>query len=167
MNIEKLVKEIIPPGDYQHRNGFNNIPLIDKLNDDEKGQLEAALIHKLQFESAEQPDTLVVETLAVLKSEKSVQILKQLLEKCTSSMTKLVIAASIYEINGENGMVDIAINNLKKIDDKSDAYYVYKLTSAFYYLIKFNDPRVISIIEEYANHNEYLVAYNAKRVLNK
>ncbi len=30
MNIDKLVNEVIPPADYSHRNGFNNIPIISK-----------------------------------------------------------------------------------------------------------------------------------------
>ncbi len=36
MDIKKLFDKIIPPSDYEHRNGFNNIPIIDKLNDSEK-----------------------------------------------------------------------------------------------------------------------------------
>jgi len=51
MDIEKIVAEIIPPSDYQHRNGFNNVPLIDKLSDDEKRGVQDALIYKLLFES--------------------------------------------------------------------------------------------------------------------
>jgi len=167
MSIEKLVKEIIPPSDYQHRNEFNNIPLIDKLNDEEKKQLEDALIHKLLFESGQELDTLVIETLAYLKSQKSLPILNNLLEEYSDYMTRLVIAASIFEINKDAGMIDIAINVVRKIDDRSDAYYVHKLTSAFYYLIKFKSTKVNSIIEEYTHHKEYLIAYNAKQVLNK
>jgi hypothetical protein len=56
------IEEIIPSNDYQHRNGFNNTPLIDKLSDIERGQLEKALIHKLLFESEKEVDNLIVET---------------------------------------------------------------------------------------------------------
>jgi len=62
MDIEKIVAEIIPPSDYQHRNGFNNVPLIDKLSDDEKRGVQDALIYKLLFESEKEIDTLVIET---------------------------------------------------------------------------------------------------------
>jgi hypothetical protein len=71
MYIEKLLREIIPPADYQHRNGFNNIPLIDKLTDDEKLQLENALIRELTVDLDREPDDLIIETLAYLKSQKS------------------------------------------------------------------------------------------------
>lgn len=165
MNIDKILKEIIPPSDYQHRNGFNNIPLLDKLADEEKIQLENALIDKLIFESDREPDSLIAETLAYLKSQKSLPVLRQLLEKDLYVITELIIATSIYEINRDNDMIDIAINVVKKIEQKKGPYYVSKLTSAFYYLIKFNNAEINSIIEEYTNHKEYLIAYNAKQVL--
>lgn len=163
--MEKTLKEIIPPSDYQHRNGFNNIPLIDKLTGEEKIQLENALINKLIFESDTEPDSLIVETLAYLKSQKSVPVLRQLLEKNLYDITKLVIASSIYEINGDNDMIDIAIDVIKNIEHKKGAYYVYKLTKAFYYLIKFKNAEINSIIEEYTRHKEYLITSNAKEVL--
>ncbi len=166
MNIEKLVKEIIPPSNYKHRNGFNNIPLIDKLNDDEKRQIEEVLIHKLLFESDQEIDTLIVETLTYLKSNKSLPIFKQLLERCSDDMTKLIIAASIFEINQDNDMIDIAIGSFRKLDNEKKSYYVYTLPSAFNYLIKFKNKKVNNIIKEYTNHKEYLIAYNAKQVLN-
>ena len=163
--MDRILREIIPPADYQHRNGFNNIPLIDKLTDDEKIQLENALISKLTFESDREPDSLIIETLAYLKSQKFLPILRQLLEKNLYEITELIVATSIYEINRDNDMIDIAINVVKKIEQKKGSYYVYKLTSAFYYLIKFENAEVNSIIEKYTNHREYLVACNAKRVL--
>ncbi|HEY0426707.1 MAG TPA: hypothetical protein VGC76_02770 [Pyrinomonadaceae bacterium] len=165
MNIEKLLREIIPPADYQHRNGFNNIPLIDKLTGDEKIQLEDALIHKLTFDLDIEPDSLIIETLAYLKSQKSLPVLRQLLEKNLYEITELIIATSIYEINRDNDMIDIAINVVKKIEQKKGSYYIFKLTKAFDYLIKFNNAEINSIIEEYTNHKEYLIAYNAKDVL--
>ncbi|MBN8858596.1 MAG: hypothetical protein J0H29_09415 [Sphingobacteriales bacterium] len=167
MDIEKIVAEIIPPSDYQHRNGFNNVPLIDKLSDDEKRGVQDALIYKLLFESEKEIDTLVIETLAYLKSQKSLPVLYKLLEKCSNGMIKLVISASIFEINKDSNMIDIAIGIIKTIDDKSDAYYVYKLTSAFYYLAKFHERKTTKLLEEYSKHPEYLISYNAKQALEK
>ncbi len=167
MNIEKLVKEIIPPSDYHHRNGFNNIPLINKLNNNEKEQLEDALIYKLLFKSDQDVDTLVLETLAYLKSQKSLPILNNLLEICSDNMTKLVLSVSIFEINKDASMIDIAINIIRELDNKNNSYYIQNLTSAFYYLIKFKSTKINNIIEKYVNHKEYLISYNAKQVLNK
>lgn len=62
-------------------------------------------------------------------------------------------------------MVDIAISAFRQLDYKKDAYFVYKLTSAFYHLAKFNNPTTVEIIKKYFNHKEYLVSYYAKRVL--
>ena len=53
MNIDKLVDEVIPPSDYQHRNGFNNAPIIDALTDNERQLLETALIQKLELEEGQ------------------------------------------------------------------------------------------------------------------
>jgi len=82
-------------------------------------------------------------------------------------MIKLVISASIFEINKDSNMIDIAIGIIKTIDDKSDAYYVYKLTSAFYYLAKFHERKTTKLLEEYSKHPEYLISYNAKQALEK
>ena len=165
MDIEKLIKEIIPPSDYRHRNGFNNSPIIDSLTSEEKGQVEAELIYMLQYETGNNPDTLIVETLAYLKSPKSLSALKNLLENAYDDMTILKIASSIFEISGENDMVNIAISSVKKMDNHKDPYYVYKLTTAFYYLVRFKNPEIDEIIKSYVNHKEYLVSYNAKRAL--
>jgi len=165
MDIDKLVDEVIPPSDYKHRNGFNNIPIIEGLNESEKRLLENVLVEKLTLETDKEIDTLIVETLAYLKSAASLPILKRLLANYSDEMIKLKIATSIFEINQDSEMIDIAINCVKQLEDKTNAYYVYTLSSAFHYLIKFKNPKVNSIIEEYTNHKEYLVSYNAKQVL--
>lgn len=167
MSIDKLIDRIIPPRDYKHRNGFNNIPLIENLKKNEKLQLEDLLIDKLLIESGQEIDTLVVETLAYLKSQKSIPILKQLLDKCNNEMTKLKIATSIFEINQDNNMIDIAICSFRILDNDKSPYYIYTLPTTFDYLIKFKNSKLNSIIEEYINHKEYLITYNAKRVLNQ
>lgn len=166
MEFEKKVDEIIPPMDYQHRNGFSNIQLINELTHNEKEKLEHILIKKLIFTNDEEIDILIVETLAYLKSKISLPILKDLLTKCSDEMCKLIIATSIYDIDkGSSNMIDIAINSIKKMDNINDAYYVYKLASAFYYLAKFRNTRINHIIKDYTEHKEYLVSYNAKKHL--
>lgn len=165
MDIEKLIGEIIPPSDYQHRNGFNNIPIIDKLTDNEKNQVENVLIDRLLHKTNEEADTLIIETLAYLKSVKALPVLRNLLEHCSIEVVKLRIATSIFEINQDDDMVNIAITSFKKLDNSKDSYYVHKLTSAFFYLIKFNKPEVNELIKKYIDHKEYLLSYNARRAL--
>jgi hypothetical protein len=67
--MEKLINEIIPPDDYQHRNGFSDEHLIDKLNVEERKVIENELIKRLEKAT----DMLVVETLGYIKIE---QIIK-------------------------------------------------------------------------------------------
>jgi hypothetical protein len=165
MELEKLIKEIIPPSDYQHREGFNNEPILDKLTANEKRLVEDELLCLLLKETGKDIDTLIVETLAYLKSEKSLPVLKKLLSGDISDMDKLVIATSIFEISGEKEMTNVAISSFKKISQRKDVYYIYGLISAFYYLAKFRDPQINQVIEGYTNHKEYLVSYNAKRYL--
>lgn len=165
MNIDKLVNEVIPPSDYQHRNGFNNIPIIDELTENEKHLLEKALIQKLQSEAEKEIDTLIVDTLAYLKSVKSLPTLKHLLEVCSVIDIKLIIATAIFEISHDAEMVDIAVSSVKEMDNKKDAYYVYMLSSAFYYLAKFKTEKTKELIKEYVSHPEYLISYNAKQAL--
>ncbi len=165
MEIEKLINEIIPPSDYEHRAEFNNEPILDKLTANEKRLVEDELICLLLNEADGNIDTLMVETLAYLKSEKSLPVLKSLLKDGIGDMTMLIIASSIFEISGDNKMVDIAISSFKNISRRKDSYYIYGLIPAFYYLAKFKNPEINKIIEEYTNHKEYLVSYNAKRYL--
>ena len=162
-NVRKLIKDIIPPADYSHRNGFSNEHMIDKLKPNIKTKVETALLHKL---SDEPEDILIVETLAYMKSVKAIPQLRSLLENCSYVLEKIKIAASLFEIIQDISLIDIAINEFRNLDNKEDSYYIYKLTSAFYYLIKFNSRDVNEIINEYTNHKEDLISYNAKRALN-
>ncbi len=166
--MKMLINKIIPPSDYEHRNGFNNIPIIEKLTGNEIQLLEKELINRLVAEIGNKfPDTLIVETLAYLKSNAALPILKRLLENCNDFNVKLRIATSIFEINQDVEMIDIAINSVRKMDNKEDAYHVYNLSTAFYYLAKFKKEKTEEFIKEYTLHPEYLVSYNAKASLNK
>ena len=164
MDIEKLINNIIPPADYRHRNGFSNSDIIDQLNEHEKKLVEEILINKLLGQT---DDTLIVETLAYLKSEKALSILYDFLERCSDPMAKIISATSIFEINGDTDMIDIAVASFRKLEDDKNPYYIYILPFAFNYLIKFKSAKVNSIIEEYTNHKEYLISYNAKKTLGK
>ena len=46
-SIKDLLTEIIPPSDYQHRNGFSNELIIDSLIETEKTHEEMVLIMSL------------------------------------------------------------------------------------------------------------------------
>lgn len=157
MDINKIISEIIPPDDYQHRNGFSNEHVIDKLSDDDKFQVEAELIDMLQKKS----DMLIVETLGYMKSNKSLPVLYELLENLNNKMAKIITAFSIFEINQDQKMIGVAKSSLKNIKDK------YQLIPAFHYLMRFQDPEISELIREYTTSSDYLISYNAKQALRK
>ena len=156
MDIKKLISEIIPHSDYQHRNGFSKNKIIDKLNDDEKTQTANELMSLLL---TTQDDMLIVETLGYMRSKKSLPILKDLLKSTPYEMSKIIISSAIYEINHDNSMIEIALAALKKLPN------IYYLTDAFFCLVKFNNPTLNDVIKEYTNHPDNLVSFNAKRAL--
>ncbi len=155
MNIEEVIAQIIPPNDYQHRNGFSNVQVINRLTKKERELVEKALIYKL----IENADMLIVETLGYMRSEKSLQILNNILEKCSDNMRKIIIAASIFMINRDNTMINISIDAFKHLDN------IYQQISAFYYLKTFESAQTDSLIEKYTEHSNYLLSYNAKQAL--
>jgi hypothetical protein len=156
-NMDKLIADIIPPDDYQHRNGFSNTHIIDKLNSQERVLVEDALLNKLLNKT----DMLIVETLAYMKSLKSLPILINLLNQCSDAMCRIIIATSVFEINHNNEMIVIGVDAFKSLDN------TYQKISAFYYLRKFKNEATDTIIREYTLHSDFLLSYNAKQALNK
>ena len=52
-------------------------------------------------------------------------------------LEKIAINRGVNGAVNDKKLIDIAIDVIKKIEQKKCSYYVQKLTSAFYYLIKF------------------------------
>ncbi|HTD98090.1 MAG TPA: hypothetical protein VK668_02345 [Mucilaginibacter sp.] len=167
MEINALIEKIIPPSDREHRDGFSNVSIIENLTVIERNKIEDALVNMLNFSSIENLDTLIVETLAYLKSTKSIFKLKDLLKKSNSNLDKLIIATSIFEISAEDEMLNVAVASFKNIDNKADPYYIYKLSDGFDYLIRFRNPVSTKIIQDYTQHTDPIISYNAKRALAK
>jgi len=158
MDIDK----IIPPADHQHRNEFNNSNMINQLNDFYKKLLEDALIGKMLIEP---DDTLLVETLANIKSEKSLPILYNYLKSCSDKMKQLIFPVSIFEINSDPMMINIAVASFEQLDGNKNPYYVYQVIPAFYHLVKLKSSVVNNIIKRYTAHKEILISFNAKEAL--
>ncbi len=156
MNIKEFISKIIPPNDYGHRNGFNNTQFIDELNEHEKIQVENELILHLQTNPE---DMLIVETLGYLKSKNSLPLLKELLVSTKYEMSKLIIACSIYDINYDNSMLEVAVKSFKNLPN------IYYLPTAFFCLKKFKDPEVNKLIKSYITDKNDFVSNSAKRAL--
>jgi uncharacterized protein YkvS len=155
-DINEILKDIIPPSDYLHRNGFSNEHIILSLSEAEKVEVEQNLIEMLK----KTDDTLIGETLAIMKSENSLQVLKKRLELTKNSSSKIIWASFINEIKGgDEEMKNIALNDFENITDK------YTLILIFHYLSNFKDLRINEKIQTYINHKDYLTAYNARTSL--
>lgn len=150
--INQLLKEIIPPSDYQHRNGFGNDDIIDSLFDSQKIEVEARLIDMLKQDD----DTLIGETLAYMKSNNSLTVLLKRIELTTNPHVRIIYASCINEIKGgDEEMKKLALNEFEKVTEK------YALLSTFHVLSRFKDSRVEEKIHSYINDKDYLIAYNA------
>jgi hypothetical protein len=156
MGIQNKLEKIIPPDDYQHRYEFSNHHLVDELNNYEKKEIENLLINKLHTNPE---DILIIETLSYMRSEKAVPAMINSLENCKNSLQKIIIAVSIYKINHEKGMIDVAIDAFKQLYKKWDLVFVFS------YLKKFNDKRINDMIKEYVDNPDFLISHNAKRAL--
>jgi hypothetical protein len=168
MNINDLVQKVIPPSTREHREGFSNESILKGLSEDEKYLLEEELIKKLesQVEDKSSIDALIVETLSRVGSSKSMDILFKVLHSGVNNFDKIITAQTIYQLSGDEEMINVAINAFLKIDNKEvDPHYIYTLISAFYRMAKFDTERTTAVVEKYMDHNEYLVSYNAKRAL--
>lgn len=156
MDLKELYKKIIPINDYENRRDFSNEDLIDNLDSREKVLIEKMLIEDL----ISRHDLLVIETLAYIKSEKSVKIIKKKLKEVKEPFDKIIIAWCLYKLDKDkNTMVNIAYDNFLLINDD------YDKTLLFYYLGKFNENKLNLLLESYTNNKNILLSHNSKIAL--
>ena len=114
-NIEQLLKELIPPSDYQHRNGFSNEHIVLSLSENEKTEVERNLIELLE----KKEDVLIGETLTIMKSTDSLSTLRKRLDLSQSPTKKIIWASYINEIkSGDEEMKEIALSEFDKVSEK-------------------------------------------------
>ncbi len=157
-DIEKLIKEIIPPPTREEREGFTNDKIIDGLNKEEFLAVEKRLIEELK----KNDDLLIGQTLVGMESENALPALEKRLEKKDSHFEKITWAALINDLKkGDSQMEKIAFEQFKKLE------FIYAVQgSIFMDLIKFKSPRINRQIEKFVDHKYDLVAHHAKKVLN-
>ncbi len=155
-NIKHLLKELIPPSDYQHRNGFSNEHIVLSLTENEKTEVERNLITMLE----KKEDDLIGETLTIMKSTDSLPILRKRLDLSKSPTMKIIWASYINEIkDGDEEMKEIALTEIDNVSEK------YSRIGIFHHLAKFSDSRINDKIRNFINHKDYLIAYNARTSL--
>ena len=152
----ELIREILPPADYQQRNGFTNDSIILSLSEQEKVAVEKKLITILKFSD----DTLIGETLAFMKSKDSLPSLRKKLSQTSKPVLRILWSSYINQIKeGDQEMKDIAFEEFKRVRGK------YSLIPLFWTLKSFCDERINERIGKYINHKDSLVSYNARVAL--
>jgi len=95
-----------------------------------------------------------------MKSEKSIRIIEKRLDEVKEPFDKIIIAWCLYRLNKDKTrMVDVAYDNFLLVNDD------YAKTSLFYYLGKFNEIKLNSLLKSYTDNKNILLAYNSKAAL--
>lgn len=158
MDLQELYRKIIPPNNYKDRKDFYNDDILDRLSYLEKAKIEDMLIEDLQSNN----DMLIIETLAYIKSIKSLPLIYQKLKDSNNAYNNIIICWHLYSLDQKKEeMITIAYENFFKIDD------TYLKTMLFYYLARFNDTKLDSILRSYINDKDILLRSNAKDALNR
>jgi hypothetical protein len=164
-DIYKIYEKIIPPNTTEYRYDFSNTGILNRLTTEEKKAIEQLLIKNL----VQEYDQLIVLTLGELKSMSALPTLRQCLNNRPDNLEKIIIASTMFEItNNDDELANICIEAFKPIeDDINSAYGAYHLVDGFFFLAKFHNPHIRSIIAKYVNHPNVLISATAKRALER
>lgn len=161
-NIDKLLSEIIPPNDHQHREGFCNRHIIDKLATQERRLVERSLIKLL----SDRYDGLIIDTLVYMKSVACLPVLYRLLDVVSDKAGQIIIASSIYVLNKDDRMVPIAARAWEKKEARG-GYYFQFAGVLFPYLRRFHDPTTDAVINRFLSSENMLLASAARSTLER
>lgn len=151
--LETFYKDFLNANTWPQRKDGVPLDLLDNLNHSDKIIAESELL-----KHADLKDSWPIIGLGYLKSTLALDKLYNLLDK-GSKHIKITIAHSIYLINNDSYMIEIVIKETEKLNNK------YEIIDILYMLRDFKDSRIDKILNDFCNHKDYLVAYNATRVL--
>ena len=152
-NLDIFKKEFLGANSWPQRKDGVPLNLLDNLSSDELKIAETELINALSLR-----DDWPITGVGYIKSKDALSKLYELLEGIKKSM-KVTIAHSIFKICGDNKMIDIVLDETPKITNQ------YELIAILYFLPDFKDERLIKTLDNLRSNKEYLIAYNATRVL--
>jgi hypothetical protein len=152
-NLDIFRKEFLNANTWAQRKEGVPLYLLDNLTEEELKLAEVELI-----KTANPGDTWPIIGLGHIKSKDSLPVLYKLLTKSTKNI-KVTIAHSIFQICQDKKMVDIVLEETPKVTNW------YDLIDILYMLPDFKDERVTTMLNNFRNHKDYLVAYNATRAL--
>jgi hypothetical protein len=152
-NIDIFRKEFLEANSWTQRKDGVPLDLLDNLTDEELKIAEVELIKVASLK-----DDWPIVGLGHIKSKNALPTLYDLLDKSKDAM-KVTIAHSIFQICQDTKMIEIVLETMPRITNQ------YELINVLYYLPDFKDKRITEMHNNYRNHKEYLVAYNATRYL--
>lgn len=152
-NLDNFRKEFLEANSWTQRKDGVPLDLLDNLPDEDLKIAEIELINVVSLK-----DNWLIVGLGHIKSKDALPALYDLLDKSKGSM-KVTIAHSIFQICQDTKMIEIVLETLPRITNQ------YELIDVLYYLPDFKNKRITELHNNYRNHKEYLVAYNATRYL--
>jgi hypothetical protein len=152
-NLEIFRKEFLNAKTWAQRKEGVPLDLLDNLSIEERKIAETELI-----KAATLGDTWPIIGLGHIQSKDALPTLYNLLSKSEKGI-KVAIAHSIFQINQDKGMIDIALEETSRLTNW------YELIDVLYLLPDFTDKRIDEMLNNYREHKEYLIAYNATRAL--
>jgi len=152
-NLDIFRKEFLEANTWALRKDGVPIDLLDKLTEVE---LKIAEVEMIKVASLK--DNWPIVGLGHIKSKDALPTLYDLLDNSKGAM-KVTIAHSIFQICQDTNMIEIVLEAMPKITNQ------YELIDVLYYLPDFKDKRITELHNNYLNHHEYLVAYNATQYL--
>ena len=152
-NLDIFRREFLGANTWAQRKDGVPLILLDNLSAEELKTAEAELI-----KSANAGDSWPILGLGHMKSKQALPKLYDLLVKSEKNI-KVTIAYSIFQISQDTKMIDIVLDEVQKTTNQ------YELIDLLYLLPAFKDDRVNLLLNNFRDHKEYLIAYNATRAL--
>lgn len=152
-NLEIFRKEFLNANTWAQRKDGVPLDLLDGLNKDEQKIAAKELIQALSLS-----DIWPIRGVGYLKLTEALPKLYALLPQSEKGM-KVTIAHSIFNINQDPAMITITLSATTELTDW------YELIDILYLLPDFKDERTTRLLNDFREHQEYLVAYNATRAM--
>jgi hypothetical protein len=152
-NLEKFRIDFLNANSWTQRKDGVPLDLLDNLSAEDKRIAEKELINVASLN-----DTWPIIGLGHIKSIDSLPILYKLLSK-SKKQIKITLAHSIFQICGDIEMINHVLTEIPNVTDK------FEIIDILYMLPDFRDIRIDKILRDFCDHKEYLIAYNATRVL--
>lgn len=152
-NFDIFRKEFLNANTWPQRKDGVPLDLLDKLSPDELAIAEEELIQKLDLR-----DDWPIQGLGHIRSKKSLPKLYQLLDQSDKGM-KVSLAHSIFQISGDQDMINIVLTEMPRLNHWTE------IIDKLYLLPTFKDEKLDEMLNQYREHGNYLVAYNATRAM--